>query len=75
MMNLIAWIAFASPLIITSMLMMRGAAKQRANLNHLRGQSPRVDMPRHRSADTPRPGYNDRYFSSSRNRDRPASFR
>jgi len=70
MLNLMAWILFASPLIITLMMMIRGAAKQRADVSHLRAQPRLVVPPRNRNADAVRPGLGDRYFSTSQNRDR-----
>jgi hypothetical protein len=61
MLNVLAWLLFGSPLIVTSILMARSAAKRRADVNTFRAQ-PRVDIPRNLN--------NDRYFSNSRNRDR-----
>jgi hypothetical protein len=61
MLNTMAWLLFGSPLIVTSILMLRGAAKRRADVNTFRAQ-PRVAMPGNVN--------NDRYFSNSRNRDR-----
>ncbi len=74
MLNLMAWLLLGSPLIIASMLMIRSAARQRADRSLLRPQ-PRVEMPWNRNADTTRSGFDERYFSNSRNRDRAATFR
>ena len=74
MLNTLAWLLFASPLIIASGMMIRGAMKQRADLNLSRPQ-PRVEMPWNRNVDAARPGVDERYFSNSRNRDRASSFR
>jgi hypothetical protein len=75
MLNMLAWLLLGSPLIVTSMLMIRRSAKQRADVNPLRASQPRVEMPRHLSVDTTRSGFNDRYFSTSRNRDRAMTSR
>jgi hypothetical protein len=74
MLNLMAWILFGSPLIVTAMVMIRGAAKRRADLNLSRPQ-PRVEMPWNRNVDATRSGLDERYFSNSRNRDRASTFR
>jgi hypothetical protein len=75
MFNMLAWLLFGSPLIITSARMIRSAAKQRAGANLLRPQSPRVEMPWNRNVDTTRSGFDERYFSNNRNRDRASTFR
>jgi hypothetical protein len=75
MSNMLAWLLFGSPLIITSAMMIRSAVKQRADTNLLRPQAPRVEMPWNRNVDTTRSGVDERYFSNSRNRDRASTFR
>jgi hypothetical protein len=74
MFNTLVWLLLGSPLIITAMLMIRGAAKRRADLSLSRPQ-PRVEMPWNRNVDATRSGVDERYFSNSRNRDRASSFR
>jgi hypothetical protein len=74
MFNMLAWLLFGSPLIITSAMMIRSAVKQRADANLLRPQ-PRVEMPWNRNVDTTRSGVDERYFSNNRNRDRASTFR
>jgi hypothetical protein len=76
MLNVMAWVLFGTPLIIASMLMIRGTVKQRAaDLNSFRAE-PRVTLPlRNPNVDTTRSGFNDRYFSSSQNRDRAMTSR
>jgi hypothetical protein len=74
MWNLMAWILFGSPLIVTATLMIRGTFKQRADLSSLRAE-PRVDVPLNFNVDTARSGVNERYFSNRQNRDRASTFR
>jgi hypothetical protein len=76
MLNVMAWILFGTPLIIASMLIIRGAVKRRAaDLNSFRAE-PRVAVPlQNLNADTARSGFNERYFSSRQNRDRAMTSR
>ena len=75
MLNMLAWLLLGSPLIIVSVRMIRGVGKQRADINSLRVQ-PRVAVPpRNRNVDTTGSGFNERYFSTSQNRDRAMTSR